>query len=115
MTGAPDGGGADVRPAAALDAGARLRHASAAGVASSSTARRSTGGGAVGTGIGWLASRLADRRTGFGSPRPLPPPRAARCDLRLIGPLTGRRSTNTQPTYGTGLPPISRPSSKSHG
>ena len=35
--------------------------------------------------------------------------------MRLTGPLTGSRSTNTQPTNGTGLPPIKRPSSNSHG
>lgn len=39
--------------------------------------------------------------------------RASRVDRRLSGPRTGDRSTNTQPMPGTGLPPISRPSSKS--
>ena len=34
---------------------------------------------------------------------------------RLVGPRTGARSMNTQPTWGTGLPPIRRPFSKSHG
>ena len=34
---------------------------------------------------------------------------------RLFGPLMGRRGVKIQPTPGTGLPPISRPSSKSHG
>ena len=40
-----------------------------------------------------------------------PEPRVA---LRLTGPRTGMRSTKTQPTWGTGFPPIRRPSSKSH-
>src|SRR5436853_2297325 len=40
--------------------------------------------------------------------------RASRTDRRLAGPRTGARSTKTHPTFGTGLPPISRPSSKSH-
>jgi hypothetical protein len=39
--------------------------------------------------------------------------RASRTARRLAGPRTGARSTNTQPTCGTGLPPIRRPSSKS--
>ena len=66
------------------------------------------GGGLVGIGIGRLASLLAVRR----EPAPsLFEPRA----LRLTGPFTGTRFTNTQPTCGTGLPPIRRPSSKSHG
>ena len=34
-------------------------------------------------------------------------------DCRLFGPRTGERSTNTQPTCGTGLPPMSRPCSNS--
>ena len=34
---------------------------------------------------------------------------------RLTGPRTGVRSRNTHPTPGTGLPPIRRPSSKTHG
>ncbi|CAB4599870.1 unannotated protein [freshwater metagenome] len=33
--------------------------------------------------------------------------------LRLTGPRTGMRGTNTQPMCGTGLPPMRRPSSKS--
>ncbi|HAB57009.1 MAG TPA: hypothetical protein DCE75_03050 [Acidimicrobiaceae bacterium] len=33
---------------------------------------------------------------------------------RLTGPRTGARGTYTQPTSGIGLPPIRRPSSKSH-
>ena len=41
--------------------------------------------------------------------------RASRCALRLVGPLTGSRSTNTHPTNGTGFPPMRRPSSNSHG
>src|SRR3954452_8646530 len=70
------------------------------------------GGGAVGTGIGCSAGTE-------------PVPRAARVDVDrvdclaslrdclLLGPRTGSRSTNTQPTCGTGLPPISRPGSNS--
>src|SRR6266511_3171755 len=65
-------------------------------------------GGVLGTGIGRLASLLAERRG-------LAASRAAVRALRLTGPFTGTRLTNTQPTYGTGLPPISRPSSNSHG
>src|SRR4051794_5021940 len=38
----------------------------------------------------------------------------ARTAMRLRGPRTGVRSMNTQPTPGTGFPPTSRPSSKSH-
>ena len=34
---------------------------------------------------------------------------------RLLGPRMGRRGVKIQPTPGTGLPPIRRPSSKSHG
>ena len=34
---------------------------------------------------------------------------------RLFGPRIGRRGVKIHPTPGTGLPPISRPSSKSHG
>ena len=76
------------------------------------------GGGDVGTGIGSIAAALALRLL-----RPLSlsrceprfaPPRDAPVAFRLTGPRTGRRSTNTQPTCGTGLPPIRRPSSKSH-
>ena len=78
----------------------------------------SPGGGAVGTGIGRDASLLA--RPSAGSTRPLG--RAAAfvaffesfTARRLIGPRTGTRGTNTQPTLGTGLPPMSRPSSNSH-
>ena len=43
-----------------------------------------------------------------------PSQRVAAATRRLATPRTGERSTNTQPTSGTGLPPISRPSSKSH-
>ena len=39
---------------------------------------------------------------------------ASRTARRLTGPRTGTRATKTQPTPGTGLPPQSRPSSKSH-
>ena len=41
------------------------------------------------------------------------PPLASCTARRLIGPRTGDRSRNTQPTPGTGLPPTSRPSSNS--
>src|SRR5215213_8765750 len=85
-----------------------------AGAGGTPLVRRTPGGGAVGTGIGRLACGLAWRRDGRLS-RPPPPPRAERVALRLTGPLTGRRSTKTQPTNGTGLPPIRRPSSNSHG
>ena len=34
---------------------------------------------------------------------------------RLLGPRMGRRGVKIHPTPGTGLPPIRRPSSKSHG
>ena len=67
------------------------------------------GGGAVGTGIGRLASLLAFRRLTDSAP---PDPDR---DRRLTGPFTGSRSTKTQPTNGTGLPPIRRPSSNNHG
>src|SRR6188508_1437748 len=40
-------------------------------------------------------------------------PRTARVARRLVGPRTGARITNTQPTLRTGLPPIRRPSSNS--
>src|SRR5436190_19928473 len=39
--------------------------------------------------------------------------RASRTERRLVGPRTGARRTNTQPTFGTGFPPISRPPSNS--
>ena len=38
---------------------------------------------------------------------------ASLTDRRLSGPRTGERSMNTQPTWGTGLPPTSRPWSNS--
>lgn len=46
-------------------------------------------------------------------PEPEPEPRDSRVARRLVGPRTGVRATNTHPTAGTGLPPMSRPSSKS--
>jgi len=70
--------------------------------------RPAEGGGVLGTGIGADASllgRLAARPGAFLS-------RTAR---RLTGPRTGARGTKTQPTWGTGLPPMSRPSSNSQG
>ena len=39
---------------------------------------------------------------------------ASRTARLLVGPRTGERSTNTQPTPGTGLPPTSLPTSNSH-
>ena len=38
---------------------------------------------------------------------------ASLTDRRLRGPRTGDRSMNTHPTWGTGLPPMSRPWSNS--
>ena len=38
---------------------------------------------------------------------------ASLTDRRLSGPRTGERSMNTQPTWGTGLPPTRRPWSNS--
>jgi hypothetical protein len=84
------------------------------------------GGGAFGTGIGRLASGLDIGARLSRRPRPprsasgsaTPPSflrRASLTALRLIGPRTGVRATNTHPMCGTGLPPISRPSSNSHG
>jgi hypothetical protein len=40
---------------------------------------------------------------------------AERTARRLVAPRTGARGTKTHPTWGIGLPPKSRPSSKSHG
>ena len=40
---------------------------------------------------------------------------ASRTARLLIGPRTGARGTNTQPTWGTGLPPMSRSSSNNQG
>jgi len=34
---------------------------------------------------------------------------------RLLGPRMGKRGVKIHPTPGTGLPPISRPSSNNHG
>ena len=41
--------------------------------------------------------------------------RASLTARRLVGPRTGARSMNTQPTWGTGLPPMRRPRSNSQG
>ncbi len=60
-----------------------------------------------------LSSRDDPRRERPPDERRLPPP-DPRVALRLTGPRTGTRSTHTHPTCGTGLPPIRRPSSKSH-
>ena len=85
------------------------------------------GGGVVGTGIG--GGRLLARPTAGPTPAARlvvglgdPPSAAAlrpdggfdaRTALRLIGPRTGLRATQTHPTCGTGLPPTRRPSSNS--
>ena len=61
--------------------------------------------------MGWLAALLARRLT-------MPVVCLAldsRVARRLTGPRTGVRATNTHPTCGTGLPPMRRPSSNSHG
>jgi len=91
---------------------------SGAGVALARADRDLPGGGADGTGIGWLASGLPTRTLSALRPRR---DRAAgserwesRTAFRLIGPRTGTRFTNTQPTCGTGFPPTNRPSSKSY-
>ena len=109
--GAPDGSGAVAASSPASGATA------AAGAARELDRPFAPGGGAVGTGIGCEASLLAR-----------PPVRPARLlgraglfevflasltARRLIGPRTGTRGTKTQPTLGTGLPPMSRPSSNS--
>ena len=77
--------------------------------------RHGPGGGAVGTGIGWLASLLAERDRW--APADLFGRAVARrrwpCGSPVPSP--GTRLTKTQPTCGTGLPPTSRPSSNSHG
>ena len=39
---------------------------------------------------------------------------ASRTATRLLGPRTGVRGVKIHPTPGTGLPPMSRPSSNSH-
>ncbi len=103
--------------------------AAASALASAAAAAARPGGGDLGLGIGPDASRLPVRTVESSSwllrrlrpdprrpppppPPPLPPlPLVA---LRLIGPRTGTRSTQTHPMCGTGLPPMRRPSSKSH-
>ena len=67
---------------------------------------RAPGGGVFGTGIGLRASGLGV--CSFATTLPV------RTALRLVSPRAGTRLTNTQPTWGTGLPPMSLPSSKSH-
>ena len=69
------------------------------------------GGGDLGTGIGFIASALTFT---LGADSFLPPFSASRMERRLLSPRTGVRLTNTHPTFGTGLPPISRPSSNNH-
>ncbi len=105
---APAAGVASV-PAAATGSG----RSGSLRTARTGSRRRGRGGGDVGTGGGPLADRtLLDLR--------LPPEdesrlrrSAARDDIRLLGPRTGVRSVKIQPTSGTGLPPMRRPSSKS--
>ena len=65
------------------------------------------GGGAFGIGMGLLAAALAGAAS-FLTTFPV------FTERRLVGPRTGKRSTKTHPTRGTGLPPMRRPSSKSH-
>lgn len=81
------------------------------------------GGGNFGTGIGpsaEIAGGVSDEAAERTPLRPEDRPGALSTtfcsftDRRLIGPLTGTRFTKTQPTWGTGLPPIKRPSSNSH-
>ena len=71
------------------------------------------GGNDFGTGIGFIASALT-----LTLATPLPGLSAEGCASRmarrLLSPRTGVRFTNTQPTFGTGLPPIKRPSSNNH-
>src|SRR5829696_3889633 len=80
-----------------------------------------TGGGPGGTG-GAATAFLRPRRDGAGGetgPRgagdALVVFLAALVTMRLLAPRTGERGAKIQPTPGTGLPPMSRPSSKSHG
>ncbi|NDB05551.1 MAG: hypothetical protein EBX95_07330 [Acidimicrobiia bacterium] len=70
------------------------------------------GGSDFGTGIGFIASALTFT---LGATSFFPPFSASRMDRRLLSPRTGVRLTKTHPTFGTGLPPISRPSSNNHG
>src|SRR5690606_34497587 len=69
------------------------------------------GGGLVGTGIGPLASGEAFRAGAFFAL----PFLASRTARRLVSPRTGLRGRKIHPTCSTGLPPIRRPSSNSHG
>ena len=71
---------------------------------------RAPGGGADGTGIGREASLVA-RPTARGAFVALTDFFESLTARRLIGPRTGTRGTNTQPTLGTGFPPTRRPSS----
>src|SRR4051794_13286833 len=78
------------------------------------------GGGALGTGLGPSSAPLevGPLRCAFLAAEPEAARTRFRVDarvaIRLRGPRTGVRSMKTQPTAGTGLPPTSRPSSKSH-
>ncbi len=85
----------------------------AADAALSLPAIRAPGGGALGTGMGRLASGLPTRIVvDFAlEPAGLRRRLASFIALRLMAPRTGMRGTNTQPMCGTGLPPIRRPSS----
>jgi len=75
------------------------------------------GGADVGTGIGAFAEIDGSSAAGF-CPRRRPGDFSTIfCSLterRLTGPRTGTRFTQTQPTCGTGLPPMRRPSSNNH-
>src|SRR5947209_163239 len=95
-TATPDAGPPGARPPAVAGSAASRRRP-----------RPRPGGGAFGTGIGSDASLLGrpwvrDATEARGRP-------ASRTARRLIGPRTGARATKTQPTWGTGLPPTSRP------
>src|SRR5262245_1705562 len=95
-----------------LLAGAGAAPAGAAAGSGAFLRRPRAGGGAFGTGSGCDASLLGRPPARVVAVVGLPLSRTAR---RPIGPLTGARGTNTHPTWGTGLPPMRRPSSKSHG
>ena len=112
----PRGTGRGATLARCIGAGLRAR------VGVGARFRRSTLGSAGRCGTG----RWRRRHGGRAELAPLDAPRRRRPDvvlrvvfvdrvaLRLTGPRTGTRSTKTQPTCGTGLPPINRPSSNSH-
>ena len=95
----------DARPAAA--AGPALPLPVTPLAAFSTLSRSGTGGGPSATPLTVGPSVRLDRPDRR-------PPLASLVALRLVGPRTGVRITNTHPTAGTGLPPMRRPSSNSH-